>query len=181
MSLQHDMWYGLRNGIIMRDVIYAFAKTFFWVELISLSHSAYIISRIIMTFRRSCRPRVSTNRFYLLPNINVEQKFVNSWLKFKILQIIKELVIPYANKAFFNLGKIVSTIICPCPLLPFVQDVHRFFLVFKHMTFKVWSRQKGSLFIVIFLLTGTHGSLWQSVKSSYCYNVKKFDEFFVVY
>ena len=48
------MWYGLRNGIIMRDVIYAFAKTFFWVELISLSHSAYIISRIITTFRRSC-------------------------------------------------------------------------------------------------------------------------------
>ena len=35
------------------------------VELISLSHSAYIISRIIMTFRRSC---YSSNPFYLLPS-----------------------------------------------------------------------------------------------------------------
>ena len=133
------------------------------------------------SLRRRKYIRLSNRSFYLVANINVEQKFVNSWLKFKILQIIKGLVIPYANKAFFNLGKIVSTIICPCPLLPFVQDVYRFFLVFKHMTFKVWSRQKSSLFIVIFLLTGIHGSMWQSVKSSYCYNVKKFDEFFVVY
>ena len=52
MSLRHGMWYDLRNGIIIGNVIYAFAKTLFQVKFIFLSHSAYITSRIIMPFRK---------------------------------------------------------------------------------------------------------------------------------
>lgn len=42
----------LRNGIITRNVIYAFVKTILWVKFISLSHSANTTAGIILPFRR---------------------------------------------------------------------------------------------------------------------------------
>ena len=66
MSSRHGTWYDLWNGIIIGNVMYAFAKTLFQVQFISFSHSAYITSRIIMPFRKLIPPFYS-HRFSSYP------------------------------------------------------------------------------------------------------------------